>query len=205
MPLIWKLIGVFAIAGGHKGVRAQAAAGRGKAARRVGHHASRREHREVEEVPAVQRQVLHRSIVDDLADGDSLRFNLLNRTLHLHRLSGGGDGEMHVHRNRPVDIQRDFGHGVGAESGGGGLDFVVAGLQRRHNIKAGRVGVHNAIGAGRQAMHGHFRIRDHRAARIGNSSRKAGSRLRSTLAKAHSCKQDRHENIKQSLNFILSS
>ena len=81
MPLIWKFTAVFAIAGGNERVGAQAAAGGGKAARGVGHHASGREHREVEEVPAVQRQFLHRGVVDDLADGNRLGFDLLPRCL----------------------------------------------------------------------------------------------------------------------------
>jgi len=96
--------------------------------RRVGHHASRRKHRQIQKVTAVERKVLHVGIVDDLADSDGLGFNLLNRARHLHRLSSGGDGEAHVNGNPPGDIQRDFGHGISAEPGGSGLNLVVAGL-----------------------------------------------------------------------------
>src|ERR1035437_3814690 len=62
---------IFAVACRDEGVGAEAAAGRGKVARRVRHHASRRKHRQVEEVTAVERKVLHRISVDDLADGRS--------------------------------------------------------------------------------------------------------------------------------------
>ena len=53
---------IFTVARGNERVGAKAAAGSGQAARGVGYDAARRQHGEIEEVAAVQRQLLHRGL-----------------------------------------------------------------------------------------------------------------------------------------------
>ena len=83
---------VFAIAGRDEGVCAETAAGSGKAARGIRHDASWSEHGEIEEVAAVERQLLHRIPVDHLPDGYGRSLDLQRRrALDLYSRPGRGE------------------------------------------------------------------------------------------------------------------
>ena len=190
--------GVFAIAGGDEGVGAQAAAGRSKAARGIGHDAARSEHGEVEEVAAVEGKFLHCAVVDDLADGDGLGFDARIYALDLDGFAGGGDAQGHVDGDAAVDGERDFCDAGRGKAGSGDLNGVVAGLERGHDVETGSIGVDGAVESRGQAMDGDVGMRHDGAAGVGYGAGES----RCGLAEAESAAERAQQGAREKMGSL---
>ena len=168
---------VFAVTRGDKGARAETAAGAGKAARRRSHNASGSQHREIEEVTAVERQILHGVLADDLAHRHRLGFDLLDCAFYLHRLTSGGNSKVQVDGGSFINLQCHILDGVGAEARGRDLHLIVAGLKRGNNVDASVVCDDGTVKACGQRVDQNMSVRNHGTAGVGDDTRHSGRGL----------------------------
>ena len=87
MPLIWKFTESSRLPAVMNEFAPKPAAGRRQAARSRSHNATRRQHRQIEEVAPIQRNILHRLAVDHLSDRHALRLHLRRAALHIDTVS----------------------------------------------------------------------------------------------------------------------
>ncbi len=172
-----EVVGVFAIAGGGEGVRSEASAGCGEAAVVGRDDGAGCEVSEVEEVAAIQRDLLNGLPVDDLADGEGLGLDGGGSALDLDGGSGTLDGEPGVEGGVGVDFKRELEDGEAAEPGRGDGHRVVAGLERGGGEAARAVAGRVALGPGGDFADGHGGIGHDRAGRVGDGAGQVGGGL----------------------------
>ena len=130
---------VLTIARSDKRVGTKTAAGSRQRARRRSRHAAGSQHRQVKKVTAIQRKLLHRTLVDDRSNSDRVCDDDAGRAIDLNCLSLCVDRKLDIDRDLLVDVQLNLRHGIQTKARRLDHNLVVARLQRRDKIDAGEV------------------------------------------------------------------
>src|ERR1043165_4388685 len=128
-------------------------------------------------MPAVQWNLLHRSLIDDGADRGRGCFNYRQVSRDEHLLGNSADVELKVLHDGLRDFERGLIDNLGLETLDFYFDLVTADRQSGDLIIAVAIGLGSSFDGSVLVFDRHCRIRDHRAFRIGDGTLKRGGGL----------------------------